>query len=397
MSEGFVNSSKSLVPEFLPTDVRFFAVVVTRALRGAVGRMAAISKKDALVSGTDLLRIESTEVGFLKLYATNGSIFMRSNVHDVTVRGEGDITVPSKWLSDVLKLAKTEHVTLSCVGFELQVTSGNDMWRIQLPNKSQMPAAPEEAGRLVAMEPLELKRILSAVVKSAADGFSRTSLTQVKFDSGYAISCDGPRMHRVHSDALEGVAPFTIPTLGVRLFLVLLNTLKLQGEVGLRVSDSSVTLVTGDEEISMLRTKVAFPDVENIFISQSVLNDTSITVSRTQLQEAVTKVKVFADAILGGVSITSSAKAGDKHIVFVHSKDEFGNFSSTEVPITIEGKAVVDLKLNYKHLQDALDSVTSDIVIIRVAKSSKTKKTSAFIEDLESGFVAVLGQIVKEN
>lgn len=398
MSKGFTDPSlEGLVPEFLPTDVRFFAVAPRKALAAIVGRLAAISAADSLVKGTDMIRIEPTGVNFLKFYASNGSIFMRSNLHDVQVRGDGDLVVPSKRLAEVLKLTTGDEVTLSCVGFELQVSSDNSMWRIQLPSHQAMPELPEGEGKTYPFQPAELSRILRGVQKAAADGFSRVSLTQVKLGSGYALGCDGARLHRIHSEALESVPPFTIPTLGVKLFLVLLKALKTDNEIALRVTNSSVTMITEDEEITILRALVAFPEVEQVYISQSILNDTTMTATKDDLIRAVSQVKVFADSVLGGVSITTSEKAGGKHVAFIHAKDETGNFSSTEISVTMSGKAVVDLKLNYKQLQEALEAIESDMVSVRVAKSSKSKKTSAYIEDVQNDFVAVLGQVMREN
>jgi DNA polymerase III sliding clamp (beta) subunit (PCNA family) len=401
MAEGF-KSGNELLPEFLPTETRFFAIADTKALRIVVGRLAAISATNSLKYGTDLLRIGSVEPtsvtsGMLHLYATNGSIFMDSSVTGVAVKGDGQITVPAQRLIDVLKLAKGEKVTLSCIGFELQVSSENSLWRIQLPAKEDMPEYQRTEGFDFEVSAPELTRILSGVVKAAAGNNSRDSLMQIRMGDGNAISCDGSRMHRVTSSELDGVRLFTLPTIGAKLFLRLIELLKIDSEVSITVTDTAVELYSGMDSIKILRSKMGFPDVERVFISQSVLSDTIANVNRSALQDAVTQVRVFADEVLSGVSLTSTTKAGGKTFIMVHAKDDIGNYSATEVPASIEGKAVVDLKVNYKQLQEALDSAQSDIVSIRVAKSSKSKKTSAFIEDLEHGFVAVLGQIIKEN
>lgn len=402
MTEAF-KSENGLLPEFLPTEVRFFAIASTKALKALVVRLAAISKKDnSLVSGTDLLRIDSIEPsvvtsGMLKLYATNGTIFMNSTLEDIQVRGHGSITVPSKRLADVLKLAQGEKVTLSCIGFELQVSSGNSLWRIQLPAKSDMPTHEYSEGFELQIEAKELTRILAGTERAAADGLSRASLMQIRMGDGAALSCDGNRMHRVESSALDGVKLFTMPTLAARLFLVFLRGLRDDTDVTLIVTDTSVEYYAGMDSIRVLRSKVGFPDVERVFISQSVMSDTVATVNRDSLRAAVQQVKVFADEVLSGVSLTSTVKAGNKSVIVVHAKDDIGNYSATEIPASILGNTVIDLKVDYKQLQDAIDSVESDMVSIRVAKSSKSTKTSAFIEDIEAGFVAVMGQIIKEN
>lgn len=395
-------SENALLPEFLPTEVRFFAIASTKALKALVVRLAAVSTPNALVPGTDLMRIDSIEAtpvtpGMLKLYSTNASVFMHSTMEEVQLKGHGSITVPAKRLADVLKLAKGEHVTLSCTGFELQVSSGNSLWRIQLPAKDSMPEYAHSEGFEVRMPAEELTRILSATVKAAGDGLSRASLTQLRVGDGHALSCDGNRMHRVESSYLDDVRTFTMPTLGAKLFLVFMQPLKQDTDVSLIVTDTSVEFYAGMDSVRVLRSKVGFPDVERVFISQSVMSDTIATVNRSRLMDAIAQVKVFADAVLSGVSLTSTTKAGNKSVIIVHAKDEIGNYSSTEVPASIIGDTVVDLKIDYKQLQDALNSVESDMVSLRVAKSSKSKKTSAFIEDLESGFVAVIGQIIKEN
>lgn len=401
MTESF-KSDNALLPEFLPTDVRFFAIAPTKALKALVLRMAAVSTPNALVPGTDLMRIDSVEPtaatsGMLKLYATDASVFLDSTIDNVSVRGFGSITVPSKSLADVLKLAKGEQVTLSCTGFELQVSSGNSLWRIQLPAKATMPEYEHREGFEVCMPAYELSRILAATEKAAGDGLSRASLSQIRIGDGNALSCDGSRMHRVESSYLEDVKLFTMPTRGARIFLAFLNLMKYEDEVSLIVTDNSVEFYAGNDSVRVLRSKVGFPDVERVFISQYVMSDTQVTVNRERLMEAISQVKVFADSVLSGVSMTSTTKAGGKSVIVVHSRDEKGNYSSTEVPTTVSGKTVVDLKVDYKQLQDALNSIESDMVTLRVAKSSKSKKTSAFIEDLEAGFVAVIGQIIKEN
>lgn len=396
------NSGNDAVAEFLPTEVRFHVKVKTAALKGLVGRMAAISASNTLFPGTDLLRFSAipesqASSSFMSMYATNGSIFMEAQALDVEVQRSGTIHVPSKKLSDVLKLAQDDYVTISCVGFEVQVTSGNSLWRIQVPSKDSMPERSTGTEQVVEVERDELLRILGGVVKATADGFSRSSLIQVQLGVGTAISCDGARMHRVETSSMEGVGHFTIPTIGVKLFLAVLKGMTDDYPTSLGVTDESVTLYAGREQITVLRSKVGFPDVEKVFITQSVMNNTSVVVNRKELQDAVTRVKVFADETLAGVSITTNESVDGKTSVVVHAKDDIGNFSATDIAATIDGKTVVDLKVNYKHLQDALASVASDLVTIRVAKSSKSKKTSAFIEDVDTGFVAVIGQLNKES
>lgn len=401
MSNAY-NSGNGDVAEFLPTEVRFHVKVNTAALKGLVGRMAAISASNSLFPGTDLLRFSAVTESqvtssFMSLYATNGSIFMEAQALDVEVRRAGTIHVPSKKLSDILKLAQDEYVTISCVGFEVQVTSGNSLWRIQVPSKVDMPEKSVGTEQVIEISRKELLRVLSGVVKATADGFSRSSLIQAQLGVGSAISCDGSRMHRVESSALEGIGNFTIPTIGIKLFIAVLRGVTEDQHIALGVTGESVTLHAGREQITILRSKVGFPDVEKVFITQSVMNDTSAVVNRKELQAAITRVKVFADETLSGVSVTSNESVDGKTSVVVHAQDDIGNFSATDIPATIDGKAMVDLKVNYKHLQDALASVESDLVTIRVAKSSKSKKTSAFIEDVSTGFVAVIGQLNKEN
>jgi DNA polymerase III sliding clamp (beta) subunit (PCNA family) len=392
------NDEEYLKPVFLPTDVRFAFSGKTKKISDMVARLSAISSIDSLYPGSDLIRIDAIppkdgKVAYVRMRTFNGQASIMSVTDRIQFHFEGTVFVPADKLNSVLQLASGEDVKLVSVGFELQVSSGNSLWRIQLPSR---PGAfknyiTEDDG--IRLDAHELYAALSGVVKASAKGLARMSLTQVHVHHGSMVACDGQRLHRSQIPSLQEFPSFTIPTYGAMLFLKSLKVVASSDKVLLKVDDTSVTLLTSTDIISVLRNKLEYPDVEKLFISQSVINDTSVTLNKDDLFEAVKSVKLFADELLSSVLIYEE----DENTIIVQAEDELGNSSQVKLEGKVLGKANIRLSLNYRNLLDVLDSMSSDLITLRSTMNSKTSKASALFEDTLTGFIGILSQVIKEN
>lgn len=378
--------------EFLATDTRFHVVLATATVVPILQRISVVCVKDSVHAGADLVQLTSNigvdgKVSHVVLRGANGAVYMDAIVPASSVSVEGEIFIPFDKLVAVVKQLTGEFVTISCVGFEVQISSENSLWRLKTPARAVIPERPEVTGPILRVDGPTLRAGLQSVIKAAATGLSRASLTQVRFHKDYVIACDGARLHRKQVPGLHVEEPFEISAPVVKIFLSAIKDVT--DNVAMRVSGNAVALFSDYEVITSLRSQVPYPDVEKLFVSQAVMNSTSTQIIRTELLEAVKKVKNFADEVLSAVHIRSLE---DNQIV-IQAEDEVGNTAQSRIKVATQGKDVIDLKLNYKYLSDALDSMTSDVVILRTGKNSKTTKSSAFLEDTENGFQAVLGQV----
>lgn len=382
-----------VVPEYLPTDARFHAEVDIGKLLPVVLRAAGVCSSNSVHEGADLIQLEAKglqdkQSAHIVIRASNGATFLDAIVPATRVDVSGDVRIPVDKLLSVLKqVTSGSMVTISCVGFEVQVSSENSLWRLKTPAKSLIPNRPAILGVNHRVAPERLLVGLRSVVKSAAVGMARASLTQVHVSGNYVIACDGARLHKQHVPDLGVKDAFEIPIHVAHLFI---SALKYDtDEVTLKVGEVTLSLITKFEVLTTLRSKLAYPDVEKLFISQSVLNDSAVQFARDDFLAAVKNVKNFADSLLSAVHIKST----DDNQILVQSEDEIGNAAQSRIPAASQGKSMVNLKLNYKHLIDALESTSSEMLEIRVGRNSKTTKSSAFIEDSGIGFQAVIGQV----
>lgn len=378
--------------EFLPTDTRFSVVVETHRLKPVLLRTSSICSTDSVHAGSDLVRLEAIKSQdgtsqHLRVHAGNGSVFLDAVLKVQSVDVEGEIHIPADRLVSVLKQASGSTVSISCVGFEVQVSSGNSMWRLKTPAKASIPTRPDIEGETYRIQAKELHLGLHSTIKAVASGLARASMAQVRFNDNYVIACDGTRLHKKEIPGMQLSESFEIPTYVAKLFMDAVNDVA--DDVVIRVGQFTVSVVTGTEMVTTLRSKLKYPDVERLFLTQAVMNDSSVQFIRNELLDAVKIVKTFADEVLSCVHIKSSA---DGQII-IQSEDEIGNAAQSRIKANTTSSSVIDLRLNYRHLMDALVATGSEILEMRVSKNSKTTKSSAFIADSEINFQAILGQV----
>lgn len=390
-------------PEFLPTEeiIKFEAPLYS--FRKTVARLTAISSPaESSINGEDLLGLsvvpsEDGVSGYLILTTTDGLISNSSQYFEADVQStqEETVYVPAKTFMDVLRAVTTEDlISISVIGLELSVRTDNFMWRVKLPNTSEVSMFQEKSEFEIPLsDPKLFSQDINKVLKAAATGTSRVSLTQLLFSKEAVLACDGLRLHKKKISYL-GDHEFTIPVMGIEAFLRLIKDSEPE-KAALAVGKSTISLYTDYERVTVRKYMVAFPDVEKVFITQSVMNDNAFILDKTELYTAVKSVKIFADALLSSVRI-ASVKTSSKTYMVVEAKDEIGNTSKTTVKVLNEVKGSLNINLNFKHIMNVLESMSSEFVIIRTAKDSKAARTTAFIDDPRDGFTAILGQVLKD-
>lgn len=388
-----------LVPEYIPTNERFKVSVSLKRFADIITRMSALALENSAVEGADLTKIESFKpsggtAGFLKLSASNGSVGHEVIFYEVEVFAEDEILVETKKLQSIMKMAETDKITLTATGFELKVTSGTAMWKLKMPPRASIPRFEGVSSTPEEFDTQEAIYALTTTLKGVARSHSRASLTQIKFSQGNFTSCNGVELYRVTAPSFDDVEDFTISTLGAKA--VLLALIKNSEEVtSLHITENVLTFKVGNETLVISRSKLPYPEVEKVFISQSVLNDTAVTINPKDLEDAVKSVKVFADQALAAVSITSVRVKDDQYRLLVQANDEIGNSSHTSISCSFVGKDPVNLNLNYKNILSVLSCCKDSLIVLRVGKNSKTSKTTALFEDQAQGFIAVVGQTLK--
>jgi DNA polymerase III subunit beta len=307
----------------------------------------------------------------LTVLATNLETSIALNV-GAKVESEGEITVPSKTVAELVANLGSGTVVLETDKEHLKVTADGFSSVVLGMNSSDFPVIPQKIdGKVLKISNSALSDALGSVLYSVSGDESRPILTGVLFlldkEKMTLVSTDGFRLSRISVPATSSTEEFSaiIPK------STLSEIVRIAGdsdmiEMSYRKKDSQVLFGLDDVVLATRVIEGEFPDYEKIIPKQSTIK---VFLDKNDLFRAVKLAAVFARDSANVVKL----KVG-KSAVEVQADSQRSGSQKTTVDAKVEGdvpdKQGFTVAFNYKFLEDFLNSVEGEDVSIGLNDSN---------------------------
>lgn len=394
-----------LAPEILPVDARLSIRGTAVGLAALFDRAASVSPTKEIIAGTaySLLEAFSAENGtasYIQVTSTDGEHSLVVVADGVQVILAGAALLPAKKVLDILKLAPEEMVRLDVIGNSARIRSGQAQWTVQTPAGDALPPMPDVSDiELVGMSREKFLEALVVARKAASTQTARSSLMQVQVKNRTITGADGSRGHRQRVDELSIHTEMDIPLKVVDELIRALQKSE-SSEFELGGNDQHLAFRIDQDILIAQRLLLRFPDVEKMFLGPALNNEHLLTIKADDFAAVVKRVRVNADPDFAGIYIglVPGKKDDDgytHHAVRIRARDKTGNSAQETLQCRWEGPAGArEILVNHKHLLDLLTSYSGELIRFRVGDDSKTMRRALYLDDPESGFTAVIGQMM---
>ncbi|HJD63307.1 MAG TPA: DNA polymerase III subunit beta [Rickettsia endosymbiont of Degeeriella rufa] len=345
-------------------------IVETKTLVQALGFASSVVEKRNVIFELANIKL-SAKNGLLELSSTNMDLYLSQKI-GVQVVSEGEITVSTKTLNDIVRKLPDSELTLTDLGTTgLEITGKNyrfNLFTLPVESFPVMDNINPEASFKISCA--DFAKIIESTKFSVSLDETRYNLNgiylHVKDSEFYAASTDGHRLS-VSSVALAE----KIDDFGVIL------PQKSAEEILKIVKDSKNA--NADIEILLSSNKIKFICNENVIMLSKLIDGTfpdySSFIPENSSSKLVINRKIFADTIeriaiitiekfravkfsLSGealdISAIGEARGNAKEVI--NSSKEIENFYE------YSGETNLDIGFNPQYLEDVLKAIKSDLV-----------------------------------
>lgn len=397
------NTDTELVPDILPVDARLAVTGPVSVFAALFDRAASITPAKEIIAGTGYALLTAvdattTSLAYVQVTATDGDMTSVMVAGGVDVLMAGSVLVPGKKFVEILKSTPTSAVRIEVLGNTATLRSGRAQWSVQTPVGDSLPPAADVSGVLTL--PVPVASLLGALVsarKAASTSTARASLMQLDVSGGAITGLDGGRMHRQRVENLVSTEAFTIP---LRVAEEVIRLLRATTEETVEIGGNSSHLIfrVGHDQIVAQRSLSPYPDVETQVVGPALTNTSTLTLVRSELIEAVKRVRINADPDYQALFLTltpgAAASDGQAWTLVVSAADRINNTARESIDVGWKGPPKPRaLCVNHRYLSDLLTTMDGEFVAFKVGEDSKTVRLPLFVEDTTNGFTGWIQQM----
>lgn len=327
----------------------------------------------------------------VKVSAADGkATFVCSNL-DITVKCSvdceiieaGATTLPVKILSTAIGKVIDGLVEIEVKDDKAAIQAGVTKFKLNGIPANEFPELPGVSGDKITLTAKGLREILRKTAFAMSVDETRRALNGVLFDIKgknelVAVATDGRRLSLLKTTA-------EIPDNLVRQIIfprksvdILRSKLAKDGNVTICISNTLVSFAFENTVIYTTIMDTKYPNYEAVIPTEAPY---MVSVSRTELMEAIDRISVFASE---AGSSSMQVKFADNAAVLTAKDSEYGG-AMDEVPIKYSGESIT-MTMNPTYVKDALAALDEDEVEIHL----KNEKSPAIISKVgESDFTYV--------
>lgn len=302
------------------------------ALQNAISLAQGIAQSkisNPIVENT-VLRIGEDD---LQVLATNLSVSIRVAL-EVQNPTPGEIAVPAKLLSQIVRELPEGEVDLKLVKKELEIKAGRSRFHLcALTTDDFPPFLPKVEGPVISIPSPVARQALERTVFATSDERARYQLGGVKFlhEKGKVqwVTTDGRRMSRVTHEIEDTSQPKATMLVPARAAQEVLRALPDEGEVRVTVGDKRVLFEAGNTTVASTLLEDNFPPYQSLIPSTYGIR---IVLDRDDLMAAVRRANVMANERSRLVEFT----AKDGVLTISGERQEAGGATS-EIDANTEG------------------------------------------------------------
>lgn len=308
----------------------------------------------------------SADKGQVKLSATNLEIGVVKLI-SAEVTEEGEITVPSKTLTDVVANLSGEKIGFTASEDQLEINTGSFSSKINGISAAEFPSIPLAGKEAAVIAPEAFVKSLPQVTFAAAADDGRPILTgiltEIKDKKLQLVATDGYRLAHKTVPLPEGA---TFRALVPRRTLEEISRLIGEEEsdnIKIATSDDQNQIIFkfGNTQVSSRLIEGQFPAWEKIIPAEAKAR---LVVERAEILKAVKLASVFTRNEANVVKLQNPASGG---LVLTSEAKEVGS-QKKEIEATVEGEEM-QIAFNTKFLMDVLSVISTSQVIIELSGS----------------------------
>lgn len=358
-------------------------------LVGAIGMVKDTATGDIAVLKN--VKIETLGDGKISLTTTNLDTTVSATV-ECTVRREGSVTVPVKFLQGAVSVMTSQEVELEYDGSErgkLNIYGGDASFKVSTIPVSEFPIASKFADGSVGFEVSAsvLKGGLGKVAYAMSQDKTRREFQSVGFGT------DGGKLVLLATDGRRGakavvefvgeavkVPNISIPDTSMKLIMRMLSG---DGIVSVVCDGSSARFCGGNWSVQTKLIDGGYQvDGVNRVIANGVNNAVnSFDVDRMMFTDAVRQASVSAEDECPSIVLN----IGQNSIVMTSRNTENDSDAKASLPVKYEGDGAV-IVVNPKYILDVLGSSSDDILTMRF----KDGGSLVAFNDAEESFNAIV-------
>jgi DNA polymerase III subunit beta len=306
-----------------------------------------------------------TDKGKLKLSATNLEIGVVKSIN-AEITEEGEITVPSKTIVDVISNLSGETITISATADQMEIATSSFSSKVNGISANEFPNIPLSGKEAITLDFQVLVKSLPQVTFAAASDDGRPILTgiltEIKDKKLQIVATDGYRLaHKFMPIEQDSNFKALIPrrTLEEVIRLIAEDEVDV---VKIATSDDQNQIIFsfGNTQVSSRLIEGQFPAWEKIIPAEFKAR---LVVERAEILKSVKLASVFARSEANMVKLKNLP---DKLILTSEAK-ELGN-QQREIEAQGEGEEI-QIAFNTKFLQDALSAVNCSQIILELSGS----------------------------
>jgi DNA polymerase-3 subunit beta len=327
---------------------------------GVVSRAASTRTTVQVLAGI-LLRAEG---GRLELAATDMEISLRSSL-DAGVETDGAVVVPSKLLTDLVRLLPADQVSIEHRSGEgiVEIISGAATYRLHTYNAEDFPRLPDASGvELVSIDAEAVLGTAARVSRAASRDESRPVLTGilVRFEGESLVmaATDSYRL-AVKETSMGSAAPELDAIVPARALGELTRIAQVAGELQLGVLENQVIFATDGVLLTTRRIEGQFPNYRQLLPETF---EHELKLPREELLDVVRRVSVMAQR---NAPIRLRFAEGEL-TVSAQTQDVGEARESMPAPFSAEP---LEIGFNPEFLRDGIDSVEGDEVRLKLISS----------------------------
>lgn len=311
----------------------------------------------------------STKKNKLILSSTNLEISVSVSI-GAQVKKEGEITIPSKTITDLVGNLPNEVVNLDTEKEKMLIKTENFDSTISGMNAADFPDVPQSTGRgSLDMPGEDFQKSLSQVLFAASVDETRPILTGVLFifkkGSLVMVATDGFRLSqkKISLKGIDKAKKVIIPKNALN------ELVRLAGDdeeikFGLKKSDNQVIFGLDNITLSSRILEGEFPDFEKIIPKKS---EYKVSVDKQEFLRAVKLASVFARDSANIVRLKIKKKTMD-----VSAESQQSGEQKTELDVKVEGDTGkgFEIAFNYRFLEEFLNAIEGENVELRFSEPS---------------------------
>ncbi|MFH0818497.1 MAG: DNA polymerase III subunit beta [Patescibacteria group bacterium] len=329
--------------------------------------------------------IKTYEGGFI-LSSTNLEIGISSKVR-AKIEKDGLFTVPANLITNFISLLNTdENINLELIGKEIIIKTDQQETKIKGEDASEFPIIPEvEKDKKIVIKKNDLKNSLSKVVFAASLDETRIEISGVLFNINKKeltlVATDSYRLAEsvIPCQNEENIEQVIVPQKTAQEVLRVLALVE-EDEVEIYFSENQILFIIGSTEINSRLIEGNYPDYKQIIPEQE---KTSVFIKKDKLTKLVKRAALFSRIGINDVNLEFDTD-NQKIIIKAVSNQTGENFSQQEAVINGENNNIV---FNYRYLLDGLNSIESEMVIIKTIDNSSP---GVFKGENEEGYLYII-------